>query len=390
MRARLHRFWHTRPATFPIRSGMARLRRAVTRKPRPLQILLISDGFSYTNEQQFAPLIRHAVLLRDRLGVVFQIRRVEDALGLADLARFDVVGLKLSFRVPADRAVDIATTIKKRISAGGTKFIYFDGDDDLNVQWPDLLSLVDGYVKKHGFAEVAGYGAKYIGKSNLTDYVAKTYNVSFAEDIIPKSGGADTVAAAEKIYVGWNIALDDPIVDLWKRAATMPTIEIDIDALCRAPVPPTSWLFPLRNLAVTTLEGMSGRFRILAPRERVSPEEYWREMMRSRICVSPYGYGEICWRDFEAIIAGALLVKPDMSHVKTAPDVFIPGVTYVPVRWDYADLEEKCAHYLANEDERRRIAERARAALAESMKPQWFLDRFTEVLTRAGVTLQKF
>jgi len=27
----------------------------------------------------------------------------------------------------------------------------------------------------------------------------------------------------------------------------------------------------------------------------------------SKICISPFGYGEICWRDFEAIIFGCLL-----------------------------------------------------------------------------------
>jgi len=281
--------------------------------------------------------------------------------------------------------MDIAATIKERTANSDTRFIYFDGDDDLNVQWPGLLALADCYVKKHAFADPAAYAEHYVGKSNLTDYVAKTYGVSFAEDIIPKSGGANVAEAADKIHVGWNIGLDDPIADLWHRNAAAAETERDIDVLCRAPVQPTSWLFPLRNLAVTKLEAMNGRFRVLAPRERVSPEEYWREMMRSRICVSPYGYGEICWRDFEAVIAGALLVKPDMSHVRTAPDIFVPGVTYVPVRWDYADLEEKCAQYLANENERRKIATAARAVLKESLQPEWFLDRFAQVLSRADV-----
>jgi hypothetical protein len=253
MKARLHRLWHTRPSTYPIRSGLARLRSVAARRPRPIQMLLVSDGMSYTNEQQFAPLIRHAVLLRDKLGVVFQIRRVEDALAVTDLARFDVIGLKLSFRVSPERAMDIAATIKERTANSDTRFIYFDGDDDLNVQWPGLLALADCYVKKHAFADPAAYAEHYVGKSNLTDYVAKTYGVSFAEDIIPKSGGANVAEAADKIYVGWNIGLDDPIADLWHRNAAVAETERDIDVLCRAPVQPTSWLFPLRNLAVTKL-----------------------------------------------------------------------------------------------------------------------------------------
>ena len=93
--------------------------------------------------------------------------------------------------------------------------------------------------------------------------------------------------------------------------------------------------------------------------------------MRSRICVSPFGFGEICWRDFEAILFGCLLVKPDMGHVRTQPNVFVPGLTYVPVRWDYADLEEVCAAYLADEPRRLSVTSAARRTLLDSLQPAW-------------------
>jgi hypothetical protein len=75
--------------------------------------------------------------------------------------------------------------------------------------------------------------------------------------------------------------------------------------------------------------------------------------------LSPFGWGEVCFRDFEAIISGSLLLKPDMSHLKTWPDVYIPYETYVPLDWDGNDIKEKAETYLADGKERARIARNA-------------------------------
>ena len=84
-------------------------------------------------------------------------------------------------------------------------------------------------------------------------------------------------------------------------------------------------------------------------------------------------------------MCGAFIVKPDMSHLKTLPNLFVPGVTYIPIRWDYADLEAKCEYYLQNEKERNEIVTRARELLINCLQPNWFLDRFRDLLIHAGV-----
>ena len=56
---------------------------------------------------------------------------------------------------------------------------------------------------------------------------------------------------------------------------------------------------------------------------------------------SPFGLGEICYRDFEILFSGCLMIKPDMKHIKTWPNIYIPMETYIPCRWDFSDLEEK-------------------------------------------------
>lgn len=93
--------------------------------------------------------------------------------------------------------------------------------------------------------------------------------------------------------------------------------------------------------------------------EKVSQRNFNRLLALSKITVSPFGFGEVCFRDFEAILAKSLLIKPDMSHIDTWPNVYIPFITYVPVKWDLSDLEEKINYYISNNEERQKIVESA-------------------------------
>ena len=81
----------------------------------------------------------------------------------------------------------------------------------------------------------------------------------------------------------------------------------DYDITCRATVPQDNWLQHWRIPAISTIEAMSARFRVLAPHDRVPRTAYWDEMIRSKICVSSFGY----WRDLLAGFRG--------DHVRFAP-----------------------------------------------------------------------
>ncbi len=377
------RVWNFHPTSFALRAAHTSLRKLTLGGPKPVRMLLVSDGAAHTSEQQFAPIGRHAGLLRERLGVVAQYRKLTDALTMdaRALSRFDVVGLKLLFQTPIAEAERIARHFAGALAGTGTKLVYFDGDDDLNIQYHGVISAVDLYVKKHVFADETAYQKQYLGKSNLTDHVSREHGFSFADNVISTSGGLDR-SELHKLHLGWNIALDDKIFDLSRRMGDMPKPKRDIDISCRAYVQPSVWTHALRSTVLERMEALSGRFSILAPRDRVSQDKYYEEMLRSKICVSPFGFGELCWRDFEAILCGCLLVKPDMGHAKTSPDLFVPGVTYVPVKWDYSDLEAQCVRYLNNDAERLGIVEHAREMLLTSLEPDWFLDRFAGLLSR--------
>ena len=101
----------------------------------------------------------------------------------------------------------------------------------------------------------------------------------------------------------------------------------------------------MRQEALDKVTHLESRLQVTC-RGRVSREEYFKELFNSKLCFSPFGYGEVCWRDFEAMFTGSLLLKPDMSHLDCYPEVFLPYETYIPLAWDLSDFDEKVDHYL--------------------------------------------
>ena len=361
-------------------SHVSSVQQSSVSNPKSLRVLLTSDNGAYTSEQQFSPFFAYRKDLLREFRLAFNHMLVRDVLNLpASIVRsYDLILVKLAFSTPADDAERILQQLHRM--KGNAKLVYFDGDDDACIQWPEGLRYVDLYVKKHIFTDFAQYQKVFIGKNNLTDYVAHNWGVSFSDNIIPQSKTVDPVYF-EKIFLGYNLALDDKIRDLYKQDfGSQPTAK-DNDILCRATVPQDSWMYHLRKEVSPKLQEMTPKYRVLIPNKRVTQEEYYKELQRSKICVSPFGYGEICWRDFEAVLCQCLLIKPDMSHIRTEPDIFVPYKTYVPVKWDFSDLKEKCFHYLEHDDEREQIIVQAYEVLSDYYRNKKFVSKFRNMLS---------
>ena len=74
-----------------------------------------------------------------------------------------------------------------------------------------------------------------------------------------------------------------------------------------------------------------------------------------------------------------------MSHLRSHPNIFKAGETYVPVQRDYSNLAETCEYYLDREEERARIAARAYHVLADAYRADAFVEVFASVLDRIGL-----
>eukprot|EP00192_Tetraselmis_astigmatica_P008825 CAMPEP_0117660102 /NCGR_PEP_ID=MMETSP0804-20121206/6787_1 /TAXON_ID=1074897 /ORGANISM="Tetraselmis astigmatica, Strain CCMP880" /LENGTH=650 /DNA_ID=CAMNT_0005466805 /DNA_START=520 /DNA_END=2472 /DNA_ORIENTATION=- len=74
-------------------------------------------------------------------------------------------------------------------------------------------------------------------------------------------------------------------------------------------------------------------------------QEYIEVLRDSKIFVSPFGLGEFSGKDYEAILSGCLLVKPEAQRLQAYPNIY--GSEYsISVRADFSDLEAVVMPYL--------------------------------------------
>lgn len=199
----------------------------------------------------------------------------------------------------------------------------------------------------------------------------------------------------DKILSGWNLGERKDFKRKLFISRLQPSIfsRKNIDVSCRVRIPQdltNSYYGKQRILALEALEPLAEDYKLAANFEfnevsKISSRQYKNELKRSRIALSPFGWGEQTWRDFEAICFGALLVKPSMEHIDTYPNIYIPGETYVPIEWDFSDLHEKCRFYLENPDETARIVNNARQLYINYFRGNGFVAKVHELLSRLNL-----
>ena len=107
-------------------------------------------------------------------------------------------------------------------------------------------------------------------------------------------------------------------------------------------------------------------------------------LKETAIVPSPYGLGEICYRDFEILFSGCVMIKPNMSHLKTWPNIYRPIETYIPCRWDFSDLEEKINWVFKNISKAQEIATSGQNLVAHVLqKENRFTHRFKNIIESA-------
>ena len=356
------------------------------RHPRPLRVLFLSDQTSRTNELQFSPFYWFRSALAGRLGFVFRPMKLDVATlpNHSQLRGYDLIALKMHYKTSLLDAERIAVHIEKHKSPH-TKFAYFDGSDDVCILWPRLLDHVDFFVKRHVFRDRSQYLKSYNGGTNLTDYVARLHG---AESLFADATFSEPVPARNlsKILCGVTFGMDEWALRLNRDIRTVKSQdERTLDIVCRADVP-ENWMGYLRRPIALMMNRLRSRgWNVITPDKKVSRAEFYEEMASAKIYISPLGYGEICGRDFECVIYGSLLIKPEMGHVEAYPNIYRPYETYVPVAWDYSDLDEKGDYYLRNTKERNRISAAASRVLKEAYGEEWFVEQVKELSEKMGL-----
>jgi hypothetical protein len=339
----------------------------------------LSDKHTRVVESSLAPVVRSRAVLA-QAGYDFAVQAVPKDAHLTDVVRAQRpdVALLLTFWAHTTSYVQLCVQMAREGLGGRGSVAIFETFDPSNSPHLEVLPLVDAYLKKVVFADPRAYTRQYLGGYVVTDRLCNELGYDIGRHELGSLGAADQL---HKVRLSWSFGAS-PQYSRLLRVGTLLSRrwsrrEIDVSCRLGASVDQLllrgedlrqmNWYRRHRLEALRAIRA-AGTGVACSSADRCSRRQYLMELYRTKIVVSPFGYGELCYRDYEAVCCGALLMKPDVSHLRTRPDVFVAGETYVPVRWDFADVPEKLRYYLANPEEAARIAGNATRVMRNYFK----------------------
>lgn len=267
------------------------------------------------------------------------------------------------------------------------KLIFIDPFAQANTNYFSLLPHVDYFIKRQCYKELNNYNKKFIGGSLFTDFLSKNKHFDFSNWDVSSELSKDNL---HKIIPGWNLGIAKKFrQSLLKKSIPYfdKTPKKTVDVFCRLSIGDTGsklWYSQYRTIAVEALNPLVADYRVAKSGKDssnlVSRRQYNSEIKRSRIVFSPFGWGEACWRDFEAVCNDCLLIKPSMAHIVTEPNIFVEGETYIPVRWDFSDLEEKCRYYLSHPNKADSVIKKAKEKYQDYFKQKHFMKKIKKII----------
>ena len=325
------------------------------------KINILSPGFTSPNSAAFLfPLIKFKHALKNHDFNITIYNTLENRITDCNFLLVDSKFFKNSWAQDFNGTLETISELNQK-----TKLIWCDQSDSMGTFLGQVLPYVYKYCKAQIIKDRSEYMSTHYASRIYADYYHKKYGIndkdSFLDQIVQNK------TDLEKISVSWNSAFMnygvnyDYILRLRKhipfnfflhfsKPRARPEDERPINFTCRMGISYARETICYQRKAIKEI------LKDQIPTDKLSRTAYFKEMDRSKICISPFGLGEITLKDFEALLSGTMLLKPDMSHMKTWPNLFQDQKTCLFHSWDADDIKEKIDWALSNNNERISIA----------------------------------
>lgn len=136
-----------------------------------------------------------------------------------------------------------------------------------------------------------------------------------------------------------------------------------------------------RKAALKVAEDWPGK-SIASPGRQIPRLEYYDQMRQSKVVISPWGWGEATYRDYEAMALGAVVLKPDSRYMEAWPDIYCPASEwyYKPCLPDFSDAVARIQEVLDYPADYRRVREAARNAVKAAWQPRAIAERMSTLI----------
>lgn len=380
------------------------------------RVAILHDGVdSYKSRAFLFPILRYR---RDIEDAGFDICLLNDPDAVEE---FDVLIVSDKVYVDGpDNNRDLLNDLR-RFDQVADRLLWFDTTDGTTVQnygtlsqstQKEILPNVDGYYKKQLLADRSQYLEPLYGSRLFSDFYTREYLLKEAssEDLPRQRVQVDNREDLEKLGIFWNLGQNIyvPYTHRFTNWFFPKLFDISTPVASRLPWNALLrrslwWASPDRD----RLNDVTGRFttafgsdpiqthrqlveRTVADKldlERVSRREYWSELRQSKVLLSPFGWGEICHRDFEGFMSGCIVVKPTMDHLETWPQYYESGETILSFEWDMQDLKTTVERALNEYHEGNAIARQGQQRycdyLVGDIAAKRFVSRFADIVNGA-------
>jgi hypothetical protein len=315
----------------------------------------ILSNYDFISYYFFYPLLANKYRLKQMNISVDFYDRLKDSIYACDILMLD----SKYFR-PLWKNRENTLSLIQKIRENARRIIWLDTTDSTGATHFQVMPYIDKYWKKQLLRDVTLYEKEFFGARIYTDYYKKHFaleneNGFYAEPIKKEYIG--------KLSFSWNlgagpITTNEHISNLMRLipwsvkkilnfryhfTAYPPDNERDNTVCFRG-----SRKYGNSVLSFQRLKTIRALERYDIKTKPLGKKEYIKEIRNSKIGVSPFGGGEVCFRDFEIVLCGALLFKPSMEHLITYPDIYRENETYISFKWDFSDFTEKIDNLCSN------------------------------------------
>ena len=275
---------------------------------------------------------------------------------------------------------DFFFNLKERVN----KLIFLDLSDSSSTIINEALEIVDIYFKNQVHKNKNIYLKPLYGRRIFTDYYHKKFGIKDinSEKKIPVKNKNNL----KKIKILWNSYFSnysiygDLKIRLYKILPlnfllNIPKLPIYInnkknDVSCRMGLNYSKETVAFQRKKINDLLKDSYNFK------KVSKRMYFKELTNSKVLISPFGYGEINLKDFEAFFYGCILYKANMDHLETWPNFYLKGKTYIDFDWSLNNFQNKLDQIIRNFEQYFEIANYANSLYSSYLHDEKYLEEF--------------
>ncbi len=259
--------------------------------------------------------------------------------------------------------------IAQHLSKKNKNLIWFDLTDSAGTTQFEVLPYVKRYIKGQLYKNRDLYRKNLFRNRYFSDYYQKNFKI---ETDIKFNFCKLKPTYDHKVFLGWNLGVGnffdiirhsnyDKLVCLSKLFFLKDKTELFDYCLTNRKIGNKKFdlFFKLSSRVRNEKKSihyqrqyvqnfLNKKYDLDIFKNKMSHKNYLTNLMNSKISVGCFGWGEICYREFEATRMGTAFVYPNLQYIETWPNIFVDGKTHKNYELDFSNLQESIDFLLDN------------------------------------------